>query len=470
MATKDAREDLRLRGGILSSSPELMRAVEQRMAGRSFAPGYDLQTPAMRSAVREEGLDYPSFELIRRAAPSRQTLQALGYPESAVGGSMYFDRMLAGMGLADRDKKMPPFDTALGAGFRTQGVSADPYAAPLPVMQKVRQDLEKRASESVGAGSAEYLTVPTIGDEVASTAVEKTPKQEDPLAPAEREPGPDANVTGVQQGDLAPKELVRKIVQATERQIDDPEPKAKKDLRSRYRENMALFKEIYGVDDDERARDKMMSLAMIGLAIAAGQSPNALTNIAQGALTGLKGMSESEAERRQEQRDLRTAALEAAMSGEAAAAGAEARAAEKAYDRETQMIVQAMKNEAKDTEVAEKFLKMTPPGRAFLEASKTIEDSISQQTGVHYDAVRDIEEDPAAVRRYINQQALQAIAPAFSPEELALVRVPLGEAAPQKADPALQKQIDQYRKQGIPDDQIRAGLVIRKIDPALYGL
>jgi hypothetical protein len=34
----------------------------------------------------------------------------------------------------------------------------------------------------------------------------------------------------------------------------------------------------------------MADLAMIGLAIAAGQSPDALTNIAQGALTGMKAI------------------------------------------------------------------------------------------------------------------------------------------------------------------------------------
>jgi hypothetical protein len=43
--------------------------------------------------------------------------------------------------------------------------------------------------------------------------------------------------------------------------------------------------------DDKSSRQKAMAdLAMIGLAIAAGQSPDALTNIAQGALTGMKAI------------------------------------------------------------------------------------------------------------------------------------------------------------------------------------
>ena len=48
--------------------------------------------------------------------------------------------------------------------------------------------------------------------------------------------------------------------------------------------------------DDKSSRQKAMAdLAMIGLAIAAGQSPDALTNIAQGALTGMKAIRAEDA-------------------------------------------------------------------------------------------------------------------------------------------------------------------------------
>ena len=381
-------------GGIMASSPELIRAVEERLSGRSFAPGYDLQTPAMRAAVREEGLDYPSFELIRQNTPSRQTLRTLGYPESAVGGSMYFDRMLAGVGLADKNKKMPPFDTALGAGFRTQaapgatrplrgedtpvvaiekisehealrdpevlrkikGMSV-PELSKLPVIYRDDVINEMRIRTEAAGGAQEPRDLSNLGGGMPSGprdrgALGREKRTEEELA----KKAADAVIDKKMNADAAaPKDLSRKIAAATDRQLQDPEPKSKKDLRSRYTENLALFKEIYGIDDEDRARDKMMSLAMMFLAIAAGQSPNPLTNFAQGALTGLKSMSESAEARRQEQRDLKTAALEAAMSSEAAAADAEARAAGRAYDRETEMILQAMKNEAReDTPEGEK--------------------------------------------------------------------------------------------------------------------
>ena len=88
-------------------------------------------------------------------------------------------------------------------------------------------------------------------------------------------------------------------------------------LRDRYEDRLALFQEVFGADE-QSARDRSMALAMIGLAIAAGQSPNALTNIASGALAGLQAMSEQEQARRDRQRDVRGLALETAMGEQAA--------------------------------------------------------------------------------------------------------------------------------------------------------
>ncbi len=122
-----------------------------------------------------------------------------------------------------------------------------------------------------------------------------------------------------------------------------PEP-TKKDLRSRYKEKMELFKEIYGEDDEARAQDRMLSLAMMGLAIASGQSPNALTNIAQGAAAGLQGMSEQERARREQEQGLQSLALESAMGDMSAEQQAEARMAEKMFDRNTRLAVAEVGN------------------------------------------------------------------------------------------------------------------------------
>jgi hypothetical protein len=77
-----------------------------------------------------------------------------------------------------------------------------------------------------------------------------------------------------------------------------------------------------------------MDLAMIGLAIMSGQSPNFLTNIAQGGAAGLKAMSARDEAARERQRLIRTTALESVIEEEAAATAAAATAAENQLDRE----------------------------------------------------------------------------------------------------------------------------------------
>ena len=50
----------------------------------------------------------------------------------------------------------------------------------------------------------------------------------------------------------------------------------------------AIFKEMLGVDDEDKEKEKYHQMAMIGFAIAAGQDPNALSNVAGGLLEGTK--------------------------------------------------------------------------------------------------------------------------------------------------------------------------------------
>ena len=67
-----------------------------------------------------------------------------------------------------------------------------------------------------------------------------------------------------------------------------------------------------GEADDDKKNKAMANLAMIGLAIASGQSPNALTNIAQGALAGMQGISKAEAAEKAQEREIELAATKMA--------------------------------------------------------------------------------------------------------------------------------------------------------------
>jgi hypothetical protein len=55
------------------------------------------------------------------------------------------------------------------------------------------------------------------------------------------------------------------------------------------------FNEMLGVEDKDKSKEMWNNMAMIGFAIAAGESPNALQNIANGMLAGTKMMKDDKA-------------------------------------------------------------------------------------------------------------------------------------------------------------------------------
>ena len=93
-----------------------------------------------------------------------------------------------------------------------------------------------------------------------------------------------------------------------------PPPPGGIDFDTTYDQMLARLQNVMGTEDKDRREKAMANLAMIGLAIAAGQSPNALTNIAQGALIGMKGIQEAEAAETAREREMRLEALRLASS------------------------------------------------------------------------------------------------------------------------------------------------------------
>jgi hypothetical protein len=81
------------------------------------------------------------------------------------------------------------------------------------------------------------------------------------------------------------------------------------DFDTSYEQMLARLENVMGERDEDSRKKAMANLAMIGLAIAAGQSPDALTNIAQGTLVGMKGIQEAAAAEKAQEREMRLAAL-----------------------------------------------------------------------------------------------------------------------------------------------------------------
>lgn len=81
------------------------------------------------------------------------------------------------------------------------------------------------------------------------------------------------------------------------------------DFDTTYEQMLSRLQNVMGTDDRDSREQAMANLAMIGLAIAAGQSPNALTNVAQGALAGMQGIQAAEARETEQERELRLEAM-----------------------------------------------------------------------------------------------------------------------------------------------------------------
>ena len=124
--------------------------------------------------------------------------------------------------------------------------------------------------------------------------------------------------------------------------VGDGEEAPAKSLEDYYKDARALISKVYGEEDDG-VDNRMMDLAMIGLAIAAGQSPNALTNIAQGLLVGTQGIAERREAERERERGLRTLALETAIAQQTAATKAEREAARMDVEQQNRLELEREK-------------------------------------------------------------------------------------------------------------------------------
>lgn len=396
MMDKNARTKLRNMGGIMASSPELMRVAQGFQVGGPVMPQAPLAPRT--SGVTRPGTGAPLVGLGRvppmmpgQGVPGTAPVML---PESAPG------RFVAGQGLdtavtdsffGGTDLGEPAFSVddlldGSGALSTTPKTEAQQRAERIDAL---RRNSVEAAAEFVRSlpnpveALSDYANI--FGAEAAgvvSSAVGATEtgakffetaeamrsgpeRRQDTLAEETADSrqkyfeqggpsGLSALATPIQTSMDDPEKVERmqtqlqKVIEENQETTDDtdtdtpdgpPPAPSKKDLRSRYKEKLELFKEIYGEKDEDRARDKAMSLAMIGLAIAAGQSPNALTNISQGLSVGLQGMGEQSRARRERDRGLQTLALETAIGEQSAEAEAAARAAEQEAEFQNRLAV-----------------------------------------------------------------------------------------------------------------------------------
>lgn len=340
---RQAREKLRGMGGIMASSPELAQTVAKFNNGGDITVPIVGRTPFNMIAQRVPGMSQQEMttaglpraglprreivELFERvdpnigpeefAAMSREERLAAGFSRLGALNNAYFatrERLLESQ-FPMQGPSMPPAPTTslapenfINPADEFAGVTADPYQLP----EMVIDNSADAPPLLPGDDTTGYDLFPAEPIRPITTAPETAP------APT---PVPEEVVETVQDAaeNLDSDEVetldteFQQLMDADQRLTQgdgDPDPD---DLEALAQRRIELYRRLFG-EDEPTPRDKNMQLAMIGLAIAAGQSPDALTNIAQGTLTGLQAVSAEDRARRDRERELRTAAVSGVLS------------------------------------------------------------------------------------------------------------------------------------------------------------
>ena len=337
--TREAREKLRGMGGILASSPELSQTVARFRDGMMVnATPFDQIAQLVPNMSQQEmvAAGMPSLGLPRReivelfervdpnigpeefAAMTRQERIAAGFSALGALNEAYFAaraRLLESQFPEQGPSMPPPVPTTslspenfINPADEFAGVAADSYQLPEVVFDTSTDTPPPPPAD--GTTGFDLFPAEPIRPITTAPPPAQTPPAETtpPPAPVTEEPL-DSDEKEVLDTEF--KQLLDDDQRLTENDNPDPE-----DLETLAQRRIELYRRLFG-EDEPTPRDKNMQLAMIGLAIAAGQSPDALTNIAQGALTGLQAISAEDSARRDRDRELRGAAVSGLLSEQA---------------------------------------------------------------------------------------------------------------------------------------------------------
>jgi hypothetical protein len=341
--TREAREKLRGMGGILASSPELSQTVARFRDGMMVnATPFDQIAQLVPNMSQEEmvAAGMPSLGLPRReivelfervdpnigpeefAAMSRQERIAAGFSSLGALNEAYFAaraRLLESQFPVQGPSMPPPAPTTslspenfINPADEFAGVMPNPYQLPEVVYDTSTDTPPPPPAD--GTTSFDFFPAESVRPITTAPAPAPAPEPAQ-TPPAETTPPPAPSETL----DSDEKEVLdtefKKLLADDQRlaENDDPDPE---DLETLAQRRIELYRRLFG-EDEPTPRDKYMQLAMIGLAIAAGQSPDALTNIAQGALAGMQAISAEDSARRDRDRELRGAAVSGLLSEQA---------------------------------------------------------------------------------------------------------------------------------------------------------
>ena len=366
-ANRDARRRLADMGGIVASSPELMGEAQKFQVGGMATP-YERAVGQLytmdRGQLQEAGM--PRFagtamgylgsdrvmDMLQTIDPnigpeefsqmSPQERRDAGFSSSGMINRQYFDVRnnimesqfpMQGPEMpempAEEPARLSP-DNFVNPVDEFPAGAGDPFRLPELELDLERDEEERRRiAETFERQAEEEPPVVLEGPTVAETFEEQAQQDEDG----------GAVLSTVQDLERDVETSEDPVTTVSNRVIETAGMDPASTAEDRIRQYEEIFTRMFGQDDEAKRRERYMNLAMIGFAIAAGEDPSALKNIADGMLRGTEvGM---ENQRRQEARmdAARTAAVQAGLQDvrdERAAARAAA-AADLKFERDVEL-------------------------------------------------------------------------------------------------------------------------------------
>lgn len=288
--------------------------VDPSLPGPSTADGVTMSDDEMQAAMQQKAVDTPMFGGIRRAITdfltgdlARDGETMMGMPDESSGLTVAGETLGPG-------RVVTPKTSPVSVNPATQVVPGDEaLAGGIPLGVENARATLGRDPDPVEAGEGEKLAsvvtppvmpkqapkgLPKVEPEVTETEESQpilTPESVDALSTLGRDPDPvEEEAAALVGGEL--QSAVSTIMDSD----DTDKNKAKatdalfgvEDLKARKE----MLKSLLGEKAKDIRTDANYNLIMTGLMIAAGQSPNALANIAIGAAKGLKGYGEAKGE------------------------------------------------------------------------------------------------------------------------------------------------------------------------------
>ena len=365
-ANRDARRRLSEMGGIMASSADLLGEAQKFQDGGRVIPGdmppIPQQAPVSPTIGQQIGGQLRDF--FQPIGDSmRETMQPMG---SAIREGL--EPMTYVDFLKRRQQKLPITEAQLvaSADLLTPQQAADVMAM---IESPNYAPTEGEAAAAMAPGVTPMETPPMnpdmplskfargIGDYAAGITQTRTPEEQAALEKERaartkayeettREPG---SVMTEEAGDIISNKMdadaaanQSNLLASIEATATDPElpteEKVKKTTtdvlggiggipdadkmttQDRVKAYETMFKEMLGEGDEDTQKEMWHNMAMIGFAIAAGESPRALQNIANGLLEGTKMMKQDRATRQEREDRIKMLAISEGLQDERAAA------------------------------------------------------------------------------------------------------------------------------------------------------